>query len=618
MKQEIRLHQALYGYHERKGHCLLTSSLKISREHDRFFQITSDHSAMGKKFEPFITVLPIPKSNSHFIAKTWAASEMPRPGCVWTHIIFLDHPTLAVINNLGNLLSLFKRPELDEKKHLSSKYDQPVQIDVFSPIQEADANLATTLYQELYTQDSPILMGLPVSIERAEGTVFSIWSQQWPRLRRSFGFVVGTTQPKRGNFDLQICREINTPIPLLAKNPDWIKEALKDLFDDKKHLLRDFMNTFGADITTHRSIFAILVTIWGIIDGDLHKVTQVISDAFSSVTEAKRLKLFVLSASDEYANEVDKLDVIIHLKQTSMWSRTELEVQKRAEALWQLNQSDATKLTIKALKQVHQEFANDFLAGTVGQQNIDLLAEIARVEPQALETMMEMFPRLQTSPLLWKAIGENASGLARTILMRLKPSNPAWSSTIQAILDAHVEKIAQFVIKRFGSVAIDELLTHPNLLRWVDENWFKEWISACQNTSSQILELLKTNVHQQSLVFAALILEPIDHEVVDAQFWQKLTSSHLKALSNEQRLRVRAFLFGIGLQLENQQGKQLIQENVLDLHQAQAQNNLPTQAWDLFAPLLPRNENDWDRCERIRLSVHQRGLQVEWSQNSNN
>src|SRR5258708_36858367 len=103
------VHQFLHGYSD--GHRLIEGSAKLPSELGRLMLKMSDLSGsrVVSGFERYITGYPLESINAYALAMTWYASEMPRPGCVWTHTITLPAQTLATISSLLSLRKLFSR-----------------------------------------------------------------------------------------------------------------------------------------------------------------------------------------------------------------------------------------------------------------------------------------------------------------------------------------------------------------------------------------------------------------------------------------------------------------------------------------------------------------------------
>src|SRR5882672_629479 len=87
--KSIAIQQTLHGYSE--GHRLLDGSIKFTDELARIVLRMSDLSGSNvvNGFEEYVTGYPLAALGFYALAKTWYAAEMPRPGCVWTHTLFI-------------------------------------------------------------------------------------------------------------------------------------------------------------------------------------------------------------------------------------------------------------------------------------------------------------------------------------------------------------------------------------------------------------------------------------------------------------------------------------------------------------------------------------------------
>lgn len=106
----MKIHQMLHGYLQ--GHNLITSSKKLEIEDMDLMKRLSDWTGyLPHDDEGYLTMYPLSSNNNlYVIAKTWYASEMKRPGCVWTHSIIIDLADLVAGFNFIDLLNLFVRP----------------------------------------------------------------------------------------------------------------------------------------------------------------------------------------------------------------------------------------------------------------------------------------------------------------------------------------------------------------------------------------------------------------------------------------------------------------------------------------------------------------------------
>src|SRR5438876_8310569 len=106
----IKFDQTLHGY--ANGHTLLQSSVRLSAEAERTMLSMSDMSGPGMRpgFESYLTAYDLPTERMYVVARTWYASEMPRPGCVWTHSLLMANDDVSKVSDAHSLLKLFRRP----------------------------------------------------------------------------------------------------------------------------------------------------------------------------------------------------------------------------------------------------------------------------------------------------------------------------------------------------------------------------------------------------------------------------------------------------------------------------------------------------------------------------
>lgn len=108
--KNIRVHQTLHGYAD--GHRLLVASTTIKPRDQKTMLIMSDVSGAGATIDGrgYLTGYPLADSGMYALGRTWAATEMARPGCVWTHTLLVDFADLATLPTMSFLESLFLRP----------------------------------------------------------------------------------------------------------------------------------------------------------------------------------------------------------------------------------------------------------------------------------------------------------------------------------------------------------------------------------------------------------------------------------------------------------------------------------------------------------------------------
>ncbi len=102
--------QALFGYAD--GHRQIASSFRLPPTDLYLLSAASDLASGTRLGEngSYLTGLPLPEARRYAFLRTWAAPEMPRPGCVWSHALLLDPRAIASLSTFSELLLLFRRP----------------------------------------------------------------------------------------------------------------------------------------------------------------------------------------------------------------------------------------------------------------------------------------------------------------------------------------------------------------------------------------------------------------------------------------------------------------------------------------------------------------------------
>lgn len=197
--RDWEIHQAIYGY--RDGHRLLAASRKLRRHENQILLGMSDLSGRspGERFDPYVTVFPIQEEKTFVVARTWLASELPRPGCVWTRAALLRYSDVPTVPSLRNILAKLDRPKITDN---TSRHLDPLHIGVLDQEQWSSntgmpSNDVRWLLTALYSgDDGPIYVTTDVKDELEKLAVL-IWDQQYPRLRRKFSFTTGAFRARK-------------------------------------------------------------------------------------------------------------------------------------------------------------------------------------------------------------------------------------------------------------------------------------------------------------------------------------------------------------------------------------------------------------------------------------
>lgn len=359
------IHQTLHGYAD--GHTLLASSCDLTPVEKKALLLLSDLSGQtgNRNFDSYLTGYPLPGKRYYALARTWYAPEMPRPGCVWTQTLLLALPLLTRIRNLSELNDLFVRPRIGEM----TPYSSAIPVDRFTHISSSLYSIKPSFYTTayyLYSKTKDAIVFPAESAAEYEEDILSIWSQQWPRLRRSFSFCTGSLSIRELDnkpLDFQVIPDSYgsrlsrqqpdniTVVDLSAKNKvtNWVKvyEGVEP------QRLQFFMYHYGSDIIGKRSKFAPLCLAYGILYNKpelsitFDSILLFFKQNFSSASEAKRLKRDLINRLIEYTPDGKYAFVEAFLTSPNAdlipaqeWDLSELIIQ-----LWSEEKTSSDKIT---------------------------------------------------------------------------------------------------------------------------------------------------------------------------------------------------------------------------------------------------------------------------------
>ena len=323
----IKVHQYLFGYQD--GHRLLGTSLQLPEEAASVLLLLSD-LAPGLSLPAhggYWTGTPLPSVKSYALMRTWLAPEMSRPGCVWTHVLIVAFSDIARFPDLSILVEHFTRPSAATS---FENYGTPILLTPLS----ADATLrqncfakvdAQRVIQAIYADHGTGTVIAPLGA--LDDAIFAIWSQQWPRLRRSFSFRTATSSNENlstttKKFDLVVLLVSDRNQDKMIDNDlnsieAWEKICIDDLLFPHNTELRRFLWRYGSDVRLGRKRFKFLVNIYlstrstRLGNKNLYTLLANVTKVLSSTEDGKVLKEDLVG-SNQYSllPSLDPIDLL--------------------------------------------------------------------------------------------------------------------------------------------------------------------------------------------------------------------------------------------------------------------------------------------------------------------
>lgn len=375
------INQSLHGYSD--GHRLISSSLSLSSADARTMVVMSDLSGPGVKPESsgYLTGYPLEVAGKYVLARTWAAPEMPRPGCVWTHSLIIDNADLATLTSADSLLLAFRRPsgpspksEYAEAASISSASHRPPPV-----LRDREREIVNGLY----AAPQRTIVAEVKQADDDEWLITSIWMQQWPRLRRAFGFctLAGVDRSGKGvALDLQLVRTLdrhfrakfpNALAPSEIPPEPALEPLMADLEDRDGTQIREFLRRTGGDVDGGRRAMLPLCQLYSSLFAKDHPNLPRAIEALGSLDsfgtrQARSVRTLIARRAIENVDDVDDavFDFVVEtLEQGARPGDQPIASDRIGEALWR-------RSPIRFLDAIDA-------GGIVGRSSADALATIA-------------------------------------------------------------------------------------------------------------------------------------------------------------------------------------------------------------------------------------------------
>lgn len=226
------VHQLLHGY--RNGHELLAGSVKLPAVDAELVARLSDLSGTLQsdvRFEPYLTIYPLPSGTQYAIAKTWLDKEAPRSGCVLTRTALVGMADWQAGDiGLSDVLNALSPPSRDDR----SLIQHPLDIE-------------TSSFQSYPVPASPLEIEAFVAKYFGEGIRPIVWLRDgdssdllvsicrvlWPQLRKRFAACTLSLQPRslsNAPFDL-----LFAPTAVYSRYSKIARENLIESSTSAKH-----------------------------------------------------------------------------------------------------------------------------------------------------------------------------------------------------------------------------------------------------------------------------------------------------------------------------------------------------------------------------------------------
>ncbi|WP_295822460.1 hypothetical protein [uncultured Deinococcus sp.] len=516
----IPVDQYLFGYQH--GHRLLAGSRSIPSGLMR--QIISRTDAPGSSSKELKSTLlqgfPLSGPPQYALARTWPdRREGARPGTVLTHLLLIDLPDLGREDVILPLLELLQADPNDVEL---DQFKLPAQLEIR---RRARARIkkdicrsmgSSYLLSQLYAlndEQSPVIHAVPPFQLPSNLTVFygaelflaALWEQQWPRLRRSFSFVVTNWRAVNSSIsrypsDLIIHFNASKPILEPTEIPQWITALEEDLISPSS--LRQFLRRAGADIKVTRQAMQPLVDLhlrfkrkqWDV--KNYREIASIIVTYFPQVNDAKWIKQQLIDPSvwAEHTGfkTVQFISAILdlgrhydHLAPTIDWQP--LIIQAKQEDPIALGH-----IVAEVFDDDDVPLAEELYAAYLNHLNIDDLLSIIEIQPFLLPAAIANHPSWLEREELWVALPYHEENLLNALnILPIHIQNQVdWEKVIRNVVTFSKATSSSEWMRQIPLVAFEGFLTMLG-----DQELLPQWIQGLNARKDDVIHWMATQEH---------------------------------------------------------------------------------------------------------------------------
>ena len=606
--RRIAVHQCLFGYDE--GHHLLASSTSLSDESLARLLPLSDLApglSLGRD-DSYWSGVPLPSAKAFVLMRTWAAWEMRRPGCVWSHALLIDFSDLPEFSDLGILRRYSMRPVPID----FGPFRAPLDIDTTpsDDITIGDPEDALCLLREIYGEGTGVFSSPNDAVE----LIFAIWSQQWPRLRRSFSFRTASssleTAASMRTLDLLVMRTLRDRKVLLPSPAELT--ALEDLRVTPPSPCRRFLWRYGADLRSGRERFWFLIDVYmatreRLSGTALDSLVMRTEAAFPMPSEARLLKDDLLSCGFGQYSLIPSVD-FVQLYTTLLAQPHPAFGAPPLEALRLLIRNsldDAMTVGELASHQVN-ELAQGFLDAIAAEAVPNTFLPATEARPGLRLCVLRKRPEMITDDVLRRM----APSSVLRLLASLQREGELAKPVIEHIYSTENAELVRACVRERESLAkqhwIDGL-NHPQ-----DAPLTDAWASVLAENAENLLShgVLSEMLTAGAVVRAARSFGYDAHGVMQVGPAPWIPSVERfegfeETMSTSERDTFCAFLFVVASAKPSRGCELLFERTFETLHNAITYSRLDPQAFTLLLRHLPEVEwwRSWDNCRRLRIAV---------------
>lgn len=624
--------QALHGY--ANGHQMIASSCEWNIEDRRKMDALSDlNSRCNNDDLSYYMGYSINDGTQYVIAKTWYASEMSRPGCVWTHSLIFAIEDVSKIKNFQDVIAAFRRPEKNNYKKYYEKIEFENGSNVAFPFHN---NMLDYLVYTIYGTDRPRVVSFDDYGDEAVSDLFFCVHKMPHQLLKAFSFTTMTYEirsydrklfsyqvttkrlvedMKRRNPQLEVC----VPYMAIEKMPYWVNCFCNYLEEDKIDKLCRFVIDYGEQyfkwffFNGFIRIYFLLQSQKNLkLDEYIHVLSQVIPMEYGNMAQ-RTIDLLLEDRFCSYSFAEAKYQILENLD-LGIFKLSKKQNKNLVDKILEGKLENLFPLLCKYKEMKLKQNTREVLEQIILSLNPKDLKRVSRMNEDICIILIHMNHTLLLSEDIWKS--------SRDFQISMLYSAGKWDDL------ENVSKLLKLIIHKFKANVADEMyhiygneIIHLVLDVIKEESMFNDylvqWCSIVKKEPYILINALTDFKSSELSRFLFCDLDMRDKKIIrqiNVGIWEKLfeiifISETNSAWKQKVGLQYVVLIFSVNYRFQNE----LVGSVLRPVYNAALKNIIEMKDWYYFQYLLPELEpcSAWDKCKRIREALNLRGYKIE-------
>lgn len=628
----IYVEQILFGY--KNGHTLISTSLNNKLKQQKNVEILSDASGKGK-FNTYITCFPLVEDGYYVFSKTWYATEMERPGCVWTHMLLIKFEDLLKGNGNIDVSKLFHKPESvnDYANYSRSVCCEKQSYRVDSP------NYNYVIYTMLYSMKNAliedndaeayeipiidILTKLPINILKKLSVCTCSFANRYIN-NEVFSYQVTWN----GNAKY-LARDIGNPViyksrEYISNYPLWVRYIGDKFKENRQSEIYSFCEKYKHyDRKDMRELSKVLYSV------NEFKEKQNVQSFLALIN-----KVEIQDALEDRTIEMlyfeNDVDVQKWFLEESIIEQLVSEMQNKEGPFVKKNIS--SNIISKHAKKIYDEnnrkrlqkiFAK-FINKKLNQNGEKIVKAIIRLmKPNDLYKIFNMdfnicsvLVRVDAKFLLCKQIWFQDKNFQLELLHNANiESINQMEKVIDCIIKNTKQDIADEVYELFGDTMLKVVSEYCKKEELLSNEQCQMWIPYLARKKQLYLALL-SQIKDMNVLYN--IMEHVDSYLIcddyELDIWIDTFSDRLDNIEDERMYDCAIFLLPIILKEYKCASNKLIKFVYEKIYSTLEKSAMDYTQWKKIDPLLPQVdiEQSWDKCLRLKLAFQDKFSNIMW------